>query len=121
MFENLNWWEIGALLVIALLIFGDKLPNVINDGLRMLRNLRLGYMQNEAWDKALRCTDRIVTLDPFAVAEFRERGNLYLKLEHHRAARDDFRRYLALAPQAEDAEAVMNLLIASSAKAERLH
>jgi sec-independent protein translocase protein TatB len=40
MFENLNWWEIGALLVIALLIFGDKLPNVINDGLRMLRNLR---------------------------------------------------------------------------------
>lgn len=40
MFENLNWWEIGALLVLALLIFGDKLPNVINDGLRMLRNLR---------------------------------------------------------------------------------
>lgn len=40
MFENLNWWEIGALLVVALLIFGDKLPNVISDGLRMLRNLR---------------------------------------------------------------------------------
>ena len=40
MFENLNWWEIGALLLVALLIFGDKLPNVITDGLRMLRNLR---------------------------------------------------------------------------------
>jgi sec-independent protein translocase protein TatB len=39
-FENLNWWEIGALLLVALLIFGDKLPNVITDGLRMLRNLR---------------------------------------------------------------------------------
>lgn len=39
-FENLNWWEIGALFVLALLIFGDKLPNVISDGLRMLRNLR---------------------------------------------------------------------------------
>ena len=88
---------------------------------RMLRNLRLGYVQNQAWDKALRCTDRIVTLDPFAVAEFRERGNLYLKLEHHRAARDDFKRYLALAPQADDAEAVMSLLIESSARAERLH
>ncbi len=40
MFENLNWWEIGALLVAALLIFGDKLPKVISDGLRMVRNLR---------------------------------------------------------------------------------
>ncbi|MET7971353.1 preprotein translocase subunit TatB [Micromonospora sp. NPDC005305] len=40
MFENLNWWEIGALLLLALLIFGDRLPTVINDGLRMVRNLR---------------------------------------------------------------------------------
>ncbi len=40
MFENLNWWEIGALLMLALLIFGDRLPHVISDGLRMLRNLR---------------------------------------------------------------------------------
>ena len=40
MFENLNWWEIGALLLVALLIFGDRLPNVISDALRMLRNLR---------------------------------------------------------------------------------
>src|SRR3712207_3539323 len=40
MFENLNWWEIGALLILALLIFGERLPKVIGDGLRMLRNLR---------------------------------------------------------------------------------
>ncbi|GIF06141.1 Sec-independent protein translocase family protein [Actinoplanes siamensis] len=40
MFENLNLWEIGALLMLALLIFGDRLPKVIGDGLRMLRNLR---------------------------------------------------------------------------------
>ncbi|WP_406038305.1 preprotein translocase subunit TatB [Micromonospora sp. NBC_00898] len=40
MLDNLNWWEIGALLLLALLIFGDRLPTVINDGLRMVRNLR---------------------------------------------------------------------------------
>ncbi|MER7443349.1 preprotein translocase subunit TatB [Micromonospora avicenniae] len=40
MLDNLNWWEIGALLLLALLIFGDRLPAVISDGLRMLRNLR---------------------------------------------------------------------------------
>ncbi|MFG3419755.1 preprotein translocase subunit TatB [Micromonospora sp. NPDC049460] len=40
MFDNLNWWEIGGLLLLALLIFGDRLPAVISDGLRMVRNLR---------------------------------------------------------------------------------
>ena len=40
MFENLNWWEIGGLLMLALLIFGERLPKVIGDGLRMLRGLR---------------------------------------------------------------------------------
>ena len=40
MFENLNGWEIGALLLLALLIFGERLPKVISDGMRMLRNLR---------------------------------------------------------------------------------
>jgi sec-independent protein translocase protein TatB len=39
-FENLNWWEVGALLLLALLIFGERLPKVIGDGLRMLRGLR---------------------------------------------------------------------------------
>ena len=40
MFENLNAWEFGGLLLVALLIFGDKLPKVIGDGMRLLRNLR---------------------------------------------------------------------------------
>ena len=40
MFDNLNGWELGALLLVALLIFGDRLPAVIGDGLRMVRNLR---------------------------------------------------------------------------------
>jgi len=39
-FENLNAWEFGGLLLVALLIFGDKLPKVIGDGMRLLRNLR---------------------------------------------------------------------------------
>ncbi|MDI1460168.1 preprotein translocase subunit TatB [Catellatospora sp. KI3] len=40
MLENLNSWEFIGLLLLALLIFGEKLPKVIQDGLRMLRNLR---------------------------------------------------------------------------------
>lgn len=40
MFDNLDGWEILVILLLALIIFGDKLPTVISDGLRMLRNLR---------------------------------------------------------------------------------
>jgi sec-independent protein translocase protein TatB len=40
-FDNLNFWEIGALLLLALFIFGpERLPKVIGDGLRMLRGMR---------------------------------------------------------------------------------
>jgi len=48
-FENLNWWEIGALLMLALLIFGERLPKVIGDGLKMLRGLR-AMAQNATTD-----------------------------------------------------------------------
>jgi sec-independent protein translocase protein TatB len=49
MFENLNWWEIAALLMLALLIFGERLPKVIGDGLKMLRQLR-AMAQNATTD-----------------------------------------------------------------------
>jgi len=40
-FSNLNFWEIGALLLLALFIFGpERLPKVISDGVRMLRTVR---------------------------------------------------------------------------------
>jgi sec-independent protein translocase protein TatB len=39
-FENLGTPEFIALLLLALLIFGERLPKVISDGMRMLRGLR---------------------------------------------------------------------------------
>jgi sec-independent protein translocase protein TatB len=40
-FSNLNFWEIGTLLLLALFIFGpERLPKVISDGARMIRGLR---------------------------------------------------------------------------------
>jgi sec-independent protein translocase protein TatB len=49
MFNNLNGWEIVALVLVALLIFGERLPKVIGDGLRMLRGLR-AMAQNATTD-----------------------------------------------------------------------
>jgi len=73
---------------------------------RMLRNLKAVYTERELWDKALRCCDRLLTVDSHQPSEYRDRGQLYLKLGHRRAARDDLRRYLALVPQADDAEGI---------------
>ena len=73
---------------------------------RMLRNLKAVYSEREQWEKALRCCDRLLTVDSHQPSEYRDRGQLYLKLGHRRAARDDMRRYLALVPQADDADGI---------------
>ena len=73
---------------------------------RMLRNLKAVYSERELWEKALRCCDRLLTVDSHQPTEYRDRGQLYLKLGHRRAARDDLKRYLALVPQADDADSV---------------
>jgi sec-independent protein translocase protein TatB len=40
-FSNLNFWEVGGLLLLALFIFGpERLPKVISDGVRLIRNMR---------------------------------------------------------------------------------
>ncbi len=89
---------------------------------RVLRNLKTVYAEREDWAKALRCCDRLLTVDPHQPAELRDRGALYFKLGHLNAAREDLRRYLALVPQADDAEEIrLQLAEASSADVPRLN
>jgi regulator of sirC expression with transglutaminase-like and TPR domain len=82
---------------------------------RMLRNLKALYAEREDWDRALRCTDRLLALESSSGSELRDRGLLYLRVGHVRAAREDLSRYLAANPRAEDAEQVREVLIQSSA------
>jgi regulator of sirC expression with transglutaminase-like and TPR domain len=89
--------------------------------MRMLRNLKALYAEQEAWDKSLRCADRLVSLDPDVPEEIRDRGLLYLKLEHGRAAGVDLARYLELKPGADDAEAVRAALVEAHTRQQPLH
>lgn len=73
---------------------------------RILRNLRGIYLHQGALTKALHAADRIITLAPQAAEEYRDRGSIYLDLECFRAALADFRSYLLLKPEADDAEEV---------------
>lgn len=73
---------------------------------RMLRNLRAIYLSKGDRTKALSASNRILALLPQAAEEYRERGDLYRELECFRAALDDFRRYVAMAPLAQDTDRV---------------
>lgn len=81
---------------------------------RMLRNLKGLYMEQEDWEKALRCADRLVRVAPNNAEAVRDRGALYHRLGHVDAARPDLMRYLELAPDAEDSEQMRELLVETS-------
>ena len=79
--------------------------------MRMLRNLKGLYSEREAWDKALRCADRLVRLGPNEADEVRDRGLLYARVGHAAGARIDLTRYLQLKPEADDVDHVRDTLI----------
>lgn len=89
--------------------------------MRMLRNLKNLYQEQDDMEKALRCADRAVRLAPHHADTLRDRGALYHQLGHLRAAREDLVRYLSLAPQADDVEAVRGLLFDDGHAMPRLH
>jgi len=88
---------------------------------RMLRNLKGVYAEREQWDKAVRCCDRLLILDALSVSEYRDRGACYLHLGHLRGAREDWQRYLALMPQADDAEEIASKLAELGVATPRLN
>ena len=80
---------------------------------RILRNLKGIYGSKADWPRTLSALDRILMLDPRAVEELAERGQVYERLECFKAALDDFQSFLSLAPDHPAAEvareAVMRL------------
>ncbi len=89
---------------------------------RILRNLKGLYSENQDWARALRCTDRLVSLDDSQPHERRDRGLMYLKLGHLEAARRDLDAYLATRPESsEERDAARLALIEASATRVSVH
>jgi regulator of sirC expression with transglutaminase-like and TPR domain len=88
---------------------------------RMLRNLKALYAEKEDWERALRCTDRLLAVDSSQPGELRDRGMMYLRVGHVHAAREDITRYLSLQPSAEDADQMREVLIQNSRGGARLN
>jgi regulator of sirC expression with transglutaminase-like and TPR domain len=88
---------------------------------RMLRNLKVVYVHQERFEKALDVTNQILLISPELAEEVRERGQLYERLECHRSALLDYQRYLRLEPQAPDLADIRNRIIALEPAAQRLN
>ena len=78
---------------------------------RMLRNLRAVYVEKDDLERAVRCADRLLAIDPSLAMEYRERARLYQALGYGKGVVEDLKRYLALAPDAEDAQGARQALV----------
>lgn len=91
-------------------------PNFLNEIesekilLRMVRNLKNSYLQSYAYDKALKCIDMILALEPESAEELRDKGVLEERMMNHKAALEYLNQYLEINPNAEDVDFVLDLI-----------
>ena len=93
--------------------FTPEFLNEIDDTrilIRVLRNLRHSYTQSYAYDKAMRCTDMALVLDPNAPEDIRDKGILEERLLNYDSALKYLSRYLERNPNGEDADFVLELI-----------
>jgi regulator of sirC expression with transglutaminase-like and TPR domain len=88
---------------------------------RMLRNLKAIYRERGDLGRALTAADRVISLEPAAAEEYRDRAGIYFDLECFRAALSDLRSYLMLRPGAEDAAVVQRRVVELQQIAARLN
>lgn len=88
---------------------------------RILRNLKAIHTQNGSWDRVLSMIDRILVVDPEQTSEWRDRGTAYEHMECAHSALESYRRYIDIAPEAEDHEDVRRRVIALQRLVGQLH
>lgn len=89
--------------------------------MRMLTNLKAIYAKGNDMVKTLGTLDRLLILDPGSAEDTRDRGVIYLRLECYHQAKEDFERYLALAPDAADAGAIREQLVELAKRVVLIH
>lgn len=95
------------------IVFDDNFLEEIGDDkilLRMTRNLKNSYLQSYAYDKALRCIDMILAIEPESPEEIRDKGVLEESLLNHEVALEHLNKYLEVNPDADDVDFILELI-----------
>ena len=99
--------------------YGDEiefLPEFLNDItteqvlIRMARNLKNSYVQSYAYDRAMRCINMVLALQPDSPDDIRDKGILEERLLNYNESLELLNRYLEINPNAEDADFVLDLI-----------
>jgi len=77
---------------------------------RLARNLKNSYLQSYAHEKALRCVNMTLAVEPESPEDIRDKGILEEKLLNYEAALKYLNQYLELNPNAEDVDFILELI-----------
>jgi len=78
--------------------------------IRMIRNLKNSYGQSFAYEKSMRCTNMILSLEPNSPEEIRDKGILEDRFSNHDLALELLEKYLEQFPEAEDVDFILELI-----------
>ncbi len=94
----------------------ELIPEYLNEATteqllaRLLRNLKNAYTQSYAYDKAIRCADMILEIQPESTEEIRDKGILEERLLHYDKSLPLLNKYLELEPEADDVDFILELI-----------
>ena len=77
---------------------------------RLARNLKNSYAQSYAYEKALRCANMVLAIEPASPEDIRDKGILEDRMLNPGAALAYLNKYLETSPNAEDADFVLELI-----------
>ena len=77
---------------------------------RLARNLKNSYVQSFVYDKALRCTDMVLAIEPNSPEDIRDKGLLEERLLNSDIALEYLNKYLEINPNAEDVDFILELI-----------
>jgi len=77
---------------------------------RLARNLKNSYFQSYANEKALKCVNMTLAIEPESPEDIRDKGVLEEKLLNHDTALKYLNQYLEINPNAEDVDIVLELI-----------
>ena len=78
--------------------------------LRMTRNLKNSYVQSFVYDKALRCVNMVLAVEPQSAEDIRDKGILEERLQNSETALKYLNKYLEINPNAEDVDFILELI-----------